>query len=309
MPGVRPCALPGWARVPVRRALGVCSAGSGGQGRGPPAGRDLWQRRGRCRDGRGIFGRARESTAREAARDEEEDDTTSGVFGHAAGTRAGGASTPWGQKRLRLRKNNWHSTIPAERGNLLPSLYVDCNPAQQAKEEEEDDERNGGAQIRSISLNGMQQPLNARVGGSTTKLGEQEQGEEGEPSGEASSIGRGNPIEAPSIWGRLVASRGGAWGGSWPVLGFSYGRSSVSLRRGATAWFSAFSARQRDGVVRWRHPVTFLVVDAEARFRTAIDRAFVQLEQALDGVQGALDISDEAVAAVAVSELRNPTIS
>ena len=46
----------------------------------------------------------------------------------------------------------------------------------------------------------------------------------------------------------------------------------------------AESGPDRDGVVRWRRPVTFLVVDAEARFRTAIDRAFVQLEQALDGV-------------------------
>ena len=46
----------------------------------------------------------------------------------------------------------------------------------------------------------------------------------------------------------------------------------------------AESGPDRDGVVRWGHPVTFLVVDAEARFRTAIDRAFVQLEQALDGV-------------------------
>ena len=36
--------------------------------------------------------------------------------------------------------------------------------------------------------------------------------EDRRPSGEASSIGRGNPIEAPSVWGRLVASHGGGWG-------------------------------------------------------------------------------------------------
>ena len=204
---------PNGARVPVRRALGVCGAGRGNQRRGASAGRVRWQRWSR-RDGRSIAGRAREGDVGEAARGEQENNAASGMHGHAAGTRAGGASTPSVQKRLRLGKNIWRSTTPAERSDLLPSLHVDCNPAQQTKEEEEEDEVNGGAKIRCISLNGMQQPLDTRVGGSNAKLGEKEQGEDVGPSGEASSIGRGNPIEAPSIRGGLVATRSSSWSGA-----------------------------------------------------------------------------------------------
>lgn len=39
----------------------------------------------------------------------------------------------------------------------------------------------------------------------------------------------------------------------------------------------------RDAVVRWQHPVRYLVVDAPARVRRAVNAAFVQLQEALRG--------------------------
>lgn len=46
----------------------------------------------------------------------------------------------------------------------------------------------------------------------------------------------------------------------------------------------AESGRRRAGVVRWRGPVRFLVVEAGDRFRRAVDRAFADLQSALAGV-------------------------
>ncbi|MFN3240322.1 MAG: DUF2927 domain-containing protein [Planctomycetota bacterium] len=46
----------------------------------------------------------------------------------------------------------------------------------------------------------------------------------------------------------------------------------------------AESGHRRDGVVRWRGPVRFLVVEAKDRFRRAIDRAFEDLSRTLEGV-------------------------
>ncbi|MGC6489048.1 MAG: DUF2927 domain-containing protein [Planctomycetota bacterium] len=81
---------------------------------------------------------------------------------------------------------------------------------------------------------------------------------------------------------------------SWPLaLFFAVLTSCASLReeRAATerVWatdvlLGAESGARRRGVVRWRAPVVFLVVDAGARLRAAVDGAFGQLQQALAGV-------------------------
>ena len=66
--------------------------------------------------------------------------------------------------------------------------------------------------------------------------------------------------------------------------------STANVRRGlerqwaADVLLGAESGGSRQGVVRWRKPVQFLVVDAAPRFRVAIDSAFAQLQQALAGV-------------------------
>jgi hypothetical protein len=39
----------------------------------------------------------------------------------------------------------------------------------------------------------------------------------------------------------------------------------------------------RDAVVRWQHPVRYLVVEAPVRVRQAVDAAFVQLQESLQG--------------------------
>ena len=66
--------------------------------------------------------------------------------------------------------------------------------------------------------------------------------------------------------------------------------STTNVRRGlerqwaADVLLGAESGGSREGVVRWRKPVQFLVVDAAPRFRVAIESAFAQLQAALAGV-------------------------
>ena len=66
--------------------------------------------------------------------------------------------------------------------------------------------------------------------------------------------------------------------------------STTNVRRGlerqwaADVLLGAESGWSREGVVRWRQPVQFLVVDAAPRFRVAIESAFAQLQEALAGV-------------------------
>jgi len=61
-------------------------------------------------------------------------------------------------------------------------------------------------------------------------------------------------------------------------------RAEVERRWAVDVLLGAESGAQRSGVVRWRAPVRFLVVDAGTRLRRAVDRAFAQLQAALAGI-------------------------
>lgn len=61
-------------------------------------------------------------------------------------------------------------------------------------------------------------------------------------------------------------------------------RASIERRWAVDVLLGAESGARREGVVRWRRPIRFLVVDAGARLKRAVDRAFTQLRVALAGV-------------------------
>jgi|GEM_PF-5517795 len=66
--------------------------------------------------------------------------------------------------------------------------------------------------------------------------------------------------------------------------------STNNMRRGLERQWAqdvllgAESGSHRSGVVRWQRPVRFLIVDAPERLRVAVDAAFSQLAEALDGL-------------------------